>query len=178
MSRFMTVSVAVLAAMFVVGTAIGMLGGITPNLAGILWFVCRVVLKFIGAIVLARLLTGIVCSQILGISYADLVKALHQRIDSQENLSPVFVLGGILLIAVQIFALAHATSTTVYFYDVLTKGSVGLLIGLVFTMIQSRRVGVVSAGHFADFYHDSSNNQIIAYVMLAMNAAVLVAMMS
>ena len=169
-----------LGVMFAIGVIIGILAGVEPNIQAILWYVARVLFKYAAIMVVAILLIWLIAKYLLNTSIAEMIASMHNqvRVQDQENLSPAVVLGGLLFAVTMIFSLAHAITFQIYLYDVLTKGSLGLLVGTAMVAAVARMVGVRSADHFAELFHEPSNNQIVIFVMIALNAAVLVAMMS
>jgi len=167
-----------LIATFVCGLPFGIMAGVAPTFAGVLWFLARVAIKFVALLLVGRILTSFVARGLLGTSVGEMFASMHATVANQENLSPAFVISGLGLATAQIFAFAHAATWQLYCYEVLTKGAVGLLLGLFFAMYQSRRAGVVSADHFAEFYNNPENNQIVLYVMVMLNVAMLIVMQS
>ncbi len=176
--RFLFLTGLVLVAVFVVGSLIGLTAGVVPDVTSILWYVVRVVVKFTLASVVFAILAWFVAIQ-LGTKLSKLLTSMHDRADyPQENLSPVMILGGLLIAMGQIFAFAHASTFPVYIYEVFTKGSVGLALGIVATAFIARVVGVRSFSHLTQLFYDAKNNQIVIFVMIAFNTAVLIAMLS
>ena len=141
-----------------------------------LTFVLIVAIKFVAILAIGWLLQSWFSRSFLGVGRTDLARAMHDHVANQENLSPVIVLGGLLLAVAQIIAFPRVTTLALYTYDVLTKGSLGLFIGMMFALFEARRIGVKSVSNFAEFFHDPSNNEVVAYIMLVLNVAVLVAM--
>lgn len=162
--------------LFAIGSVVGLYTGVALNVYGILWYAARVLVKF-AAVMFVFLLCAWLAANSLGTSLGQMFASMREFKKGQENLSPVVVFGGILLAVAQIFGFAHATTFPVYVYDVLTKGGLGLLLGLGLTMVFARLARVHELG-FAAFFHDERNNQIVILIMLAFNVALFVAMQS
>ena len=175
---FPIVSMLALVATFALGLPFGFMAGVAPSTVGIFWFLAHVAIKFVAVLFFGRLITSLVASLLLNTTVASMFAAMKVKVPNQENLSPVIVICGLGTAVALIFAFAHASSFPLYLYEVLTKGSIGMLIGLVFAIYQSWRAGVMSSSQFAAFYRDPGNNQIVAYVMTMFNVAVFLAMLS
>lgn len=176
--RFLFLTGLVLVAVFTVGSLIGLTAGVVPNVTGILWYVMRVVVKFTLASVVFAILAWFVAIQ-LGMTFSKLLGSMHDRAEyPQENLGPVVILGGLLLAMGQIFSFAHASTFQVYVYEVFTKGSLGLALGIVATALIAWIVGVKSFARFTDLFADPKNNQLVIFLMIAFNTGVLIAMLS
>ncbi len=176
--RFLLITGLALPAAFVIGCVAGLSAGVTPNPAGIISYVLQVLVKFVLVGVASAALMWLAAIQ-LETTLPKLLSSMHDRAEyPQENLGPVMILGGLLLAMGQIFALAHATTFSVYLYEVLTKGSVGLALGIVATALIAFVVGVRSFNRFTELFNDPKNNQLVMFLMIAFNTAVLVAMLS
>jgi hypothetical protein len=164
---------------FIVGATIGLSAGVVTNMAGVLSLVFQVSVKFVLIAVSATLVLMFVSRSLLGRPMRALFASMHDRVTQlQENLSPALVLGGVLLAVAQIFAFAHASTFALYFYEALTKGSLGLGLGIIATVVISRLVGISSTGYFLDIFDDPANNQLVLFLMVVFNVAVLIAMLS
>lgn len=175
---FTFVSILTLIVMFAIGIPFGFAAGVAPSLSGIAWFLGRVVIKFAAVLLFGRLFTFLVANRLLGTTVSAMYESMKTNIADQENLSPVSIIGGLGVATALIFALAHATSFQLYMYEVLTKGSIGMFVGLLFATYRARHAGVLSASQFASFYRDPGNNQIVIYVVTMFNVAIFLAMMS
>lgn len=175
---FAPILILALVAMFILGLPFGIWAGVSPNFLGILGFLGWVVLKFLSVLFFSRLFTWLVASKLVDTTLTGMFNSMRVHVTNQENLSPMFVISGLAVAIGLIFALAQAPTFPLYMYRVLTKGSVGLLVGVVFAAYQARRAGVNSSSSFAFFYNDPGNNQVVAYVMTMFNVAVFLAMLS
>lgn len=176
--RFLMTTGIILLVAFTIGSIVGLSAGVTPNITGIMAYVGQVVVKFTLAVAVFFLAAWIVAIH-LGTTLGRLVASMHDRADYvQENLSPVAVLGGLMLAVGQIVALAHASTFPVYMYEALTKGSVGLALGILATAVIGVFVGVRSFNRFTEFFYNAKNNQLVIFMMVALNTAVLIAMLS
>jgi hypothetical protein len=176
---FVLSALVLLTVTFIVGAVIGLTGGVVTSIAGVFSLVWHVLVKFSLVAVCASLVLMFVARNLLGRSMRSLFASMHDRAPiEQENLSPALVLGGVLIAVGQVFAFAHASTFGLYFYEALTKGSLGLGLGIITTMMIARLVGITSTGYFLDMFDNHANNQLVLFLMMVLNVVVFIAMLS
>lgn len=148
------------------------------NLSNQLTFVLWVLFRLVMFAALAVLLNLAFYTAVLRQTPRDILMGLRRFEHSTglENLSRAFVLVGLLMIAAQLVGWPLATSMKGYLYEILTKGSLGLLLATAVTMFGALFLGIKSVDHFAEYFNDPRNNQIVLVVMALVNLAVFIAM--
>jgi len=127
----------------------------------------------LGGFLLFAVVTGIMHKS-LSSFFAGLRRTSH--VSGFENLSRAFLLIGILGLAAQLVGWPSTTGLNAYFYELLTKGSIALLVVLAFLSAWSFLLGLNTVDHFVAYFDEPKNNQIVFAVMGMANLLMFLAM--
>ena len=163
-----------LVVLYLIGLAINPAANFGFQLA----YVGRVLIQFLIFAVLAAALIfmfyALVLHKPLGQVVTDLKRFEHP--DGVENLSSAFLMLGMLMIAAQIVGWPTAVSLKLYLYEMLTKGTIGLLLATAITVLGAFVLGLNSVEHFVQYLEDANNNQVVLVLMGLVNLAIFIAM--
>ena len=165
--------------LYVIGVLFGLIAGVVPNVAHVLSYALRVALTFglvcVGSLFLASQLS----KHAVGKPLQSLIDSMHDDAgEDQENLSAFAVLAGSFVAFGMIFAFANGATIQLYLYNALSKGSLGMIVGLLGTMWFARFViGVESVGRFSELFESPRNNQAVLFIAVLFDVAVLTAML-
>jgi hypothetical protein len=163
--------------MFSLGVIVGIIAGVSPNPLTIMWWALRVILKFGCTWVTFIALASVIARGLLGTTLRDLFLQMHDKVALQENLSPFALTAGLLIALAQVFS-PHAATLPLYFYEVLTKGALGILLGFVATVFVAWTNNVKSLREFDELFNKKDNNQLVLFLVVSFNVAVHFAMTS
>ena len=168
-ASFVVVVPVLLVALYVISLLIHP-ANVGTQLLFVFWVLFRI---FVGAVlffILDFAFSTLILHQTPGQVVAGLRRFEHKN--GLENLSRAFLSGGIIFMAAQLAGWPLGSSMSQYLFEVMSKGSIALLIAIGVTMFGALVLGIKSVDHFAQYVDDPRNNQIVLIVIVLVNAVI------
>lgn len=173
---FLFLSLVVLAGLFATGSiALGAPGAVvTTTITNLPHYIVEVVVKFVTWFVASGVLAVIVFSVVLDTPIRDLWVWLN----APRNDSHAIVLAGMAGVVSIAMLAAQGVTLQQFAFTVMTKGAIGLFLGILATTAGAWFIGVRSMDNFRARLVEKDNNSHVIVVMAILNIAMAFAMLA